>query len=57
MPHPKIQKFMYGKMYHLEDTVTTKGAAEALRTHLVKTEDKIARVKHTKDGYEVWWTK
>lgn len=57
MAHPKVIKYINGVKFHLEDTVTTKCEAESLAKHLRKTEDKKARVKHTKDGFEVWWAK
>lgn len=57
MAHPNVIKYIKGKKYHLEDTVMTKTAAEALKTHLVKTEEKEAFFKKTKDGYNVWWAK
>jgi hypothetical protein len=57
MAHPNIIKHVKGKIWHLEDTVTTKIAAESLVTHLIKTEEKNAHYKKTKDGYQVWWSK
>lgn len=55
MPHPKETKREHGKIWHLEDTVPHKAAAEALSAHLRHTEDKKARIEHSKEGYKVWW--
>ncbi len=57
MPHPKDTKRYRGKFWHKEDSKLTLSEARALRKHLVKTEDKHARITHTPKGYEVWWAK
>ncbi len=57
MPHPKYVKRYRGKLWHLEDSKLTISEARALRKHLVKTEDKRARITHTPEGHEVWWAK
>lgn len=55
--HPNVKKRMGGRLWHLEDTVKTKLAADALKTHLVSTEDKKSKIVPIKNGYEVWWSK
>lgn len=57
MPHPKETRRIKGKLYHLEDSGLTKADALALRRHLKRTEDKLARTSKTKEGYQVWWHK
>lgn len=55
MAHPKETKRSGGKLWHLEDSKLKLSEAKALRKHLVKTEDKSAKVIKEKDGYQVWW--
>jgi hypothetical protein len=55
--HPKVTKRLSGKLWHLEDTVKTKIAAESLRDHLKRTEEKKSRIVKTPNGYQVWWSK
>lgn len=56
MPHPKKTKKIGGHTYHLEDEHLKRVEAESLKKHLIKTEDKRARISQAKDGsYEVWW--
>ena len=57
MPHPKREKRVNGKTFHLEDENLTLVEARALQKHLKKTEDKRAIKNHTPSGYEVWWSK
>ena len=60
MPHPTEIKRLNGKIFHKEDDNLTIGEARALKKHLRKTEDKLARIftdaKHT-GKHEVWWAK
>jgi hypothetical protein len=58
MPHPTKTRKIAGHTYHLEDSGLKRVDANALKTHLRKTEDKRARVSQSKDGtYGVWWAK
>lgn len=57
MAHPKETKRLNGRLWHLEDQGLTKVDAGALKRHLIRTEDKRARLKKSKSGYEVWWAK
>lgn len=57
MAHPKVTKRLNGKLWHLEDSELKKVEAQSLRTHLIKTEDKLSRISKTKDGYRVWWAR
>ncbi len=57
MAHPTLTQHAQGRVWHLEDTVRTKVAAEALTTHLRDTEDKKARYNKVKGGYRVWWAR
>jgi len=57
MAHPKETKRSGGKLWHLEDSGLKKPAAEVLKTHLIKTEDKKARKNKTSEGWQVWWAK
>ncbi len=55
--HPKETKRLHGRLWHLEDSGLTDVDARALKRHLVKTEEKRARIVKTKDGHEVWWAR
>ncbi len=55
--HPKQAKRLNDRLYHLEDSGLTKVDALALKRHLIKTEDKRARINKVKDGYQVWWAR
>ncbi len=57
MPHPKVQKKLGNKIWHLEDKGLTRVDALALQRHLKRTEDKQSRISKAKDGYRVWWSK
>lgn len=57
MAHPKETKKLSGKTWHLEDEHLSLVAAKSLKSHLKKTEDKLARTNKTKEGYQVWWAK
>ena len=57
MAHPKETKRLKGRLWHLEDQGLTRVDAGALKRHLIHTEDKRARVKKDKSGYQVWWAK
>lgn len=57
MAHPKVTKRFGKKLWHLEDSKLPVASARALKTHLISTEDKKAKINKTKDGYQVWWSK
>lgn len=57
MAHPKVTRQASGRLWHLEDSRLTRTDALALKRHLVKTEEKRARIRKSTGGYEVWWAK
>jgi hypothetical protein len=57
MAHPTKTKRIGGYTYHLEDSKLKRYEAEALKKHLIKTEEKRARIVQTPKGHEVWWAK
>jgi hypothetical protein len=57
MAHPKETKRVGHTVWHLEDSKLSYNAARALKTHLVNTEGKKARITKAKDGWRVWWAR
>ncbi len=55
--HPKETRRSNGKLWHLEDTVKTRGDAMALVRHLRKTEEKKAKYTKVSNGFQVWWAR
>ncbi len=57
MAHPNVTKRVKNKIWHLEDEKLTLSDARALKRHLIRTEEKKAKVTHTPEGHQVWWSK
>ena len=58
MAHPTDKKRMNGVIWHKEDSNLSLCDARALKRHLIKTEEKRARVFNDsshKGKHEVWW--
>lgn len=55
MAHPTETRRSKGKIWHLEDKELTLVEARSLKKHLIKTEDKRAKVTKVPTGFQVWW--
>jgi hypothetical protein len=57
MAHPRTTELKNGRKWHLEDTVSNMVKANALAEHLIKTEEKKARISRYGNRFRVWWAK
>lgn len=57
MAHPRTVEIKDGRKWHLEDTVSSMVKANTLAEHLIKIEEKKARISRYHNRFRVWWAK